>query len=351
MAPFAGYNMPIQYDGILEEHHHTRTAASAFDTGHMGEFELRGPTAEADLERLLTMRVGAKSGPSKLSGIRPGRCRYGYLCNEAGGVMDDLTCYRRSADHFFLVVNAGTRLADAAHIQAHLSPETTFRDLSPNRAKIDVQGPRSQALVEAAIGEPLPKLRYFGFADATLAGIPMTVSRTGYTGEWGYEFYLPDEAAIPFWERLLAPGDIKPAGLGARDTLRLEMGYALYGHELDADRSPVAAAGGAFIDMDKSFVGKEAMDREPKRQLVGLKLESRRAGRAGDLVKVGEEIVGDVTSGSLSPSLGVAIAMAYVDVDAIRAEGPFHIDVRGKALPCTLVDLPFYTEGTARRTS
>jgi len=338
MAPFAGYNMPIQYTGILDEHAHTRTHASAFDTGHMGEFDLRGPNAAADLEGLLTQRIAT---------LKTGRCRYGFLCNEAGGVIDDLTSYKRADDHYFLVVNAGTREADAAHITAHLSADTVFTDLSPNRAKIDIQGPDARALVESALGQDLPDLPYFGFVDAELGGVPMTVSRTGYTGEWGYEFYLPDAAAEDFWNTLLAPGDIRPAGLGSRDTLRLEMGYALYGHELDPSRSPVAATGGAFVDLDKDFIGKDAMDRQPARRLVGLQLASKRAARAHDPVVCNGEVVGEVTSGSVAPSLGVAVAMAYIDADKLDAE--LAIEVRGKPLACTRVDLPFYKDGTARR--
>jgi len=340
MAPFAGYNMPIQYTGILDEHHHTRTRASAFDTCHMGEFELRGPDVAADLERLLTQRIAT---------LKTGRCRYGFLCNEAGGVIDDLTSYKRADNHYFLVVNAGTRAADAAHIQKHLSPGTEFTDLSPNRAKIDIQGPDARKLVEAALNQELPTLPYFGFADAELAGIPMTVSRTGYTGEWGYEFYLPDDAAEGFWQTLLDPGDIRPAGLGARDTLRLEMGYALYGHELNEGLTPVAATGGAFIDLDKDFIGKDAMDKQPARRLAGLQLASKRAARAHDPVVCDGTVVGEVTSGSVAPSLGVAVAMAYVDDDALKGDAELAIEVRGKALPCSVVELPFYKDGTARR--
>ena len=336
MGPFAGHLMPIQYRGILDEHQHTRRAASAFDTCHMGEFDLRGPDAGEDLERLLTLRVAT---------LRVGQCRYGFLCNEAGGVIDDLTCYRRGEDRYTLVVNAGTREADASHIRAHLSPGTRFEDRSQGRAKFDVQGPRSRALVEAALGQPLPDLKYFRCVDWTAGDTPVLLSRTGYTGEWGYEFYLADQRCVELWERLLAPGDIRPAGLGARDTLRLEMGYPLHGHELDADTSPIVATGGAFVDLGKDFVGRAAMDTEPARRLTGLLLEGKRAARRGDAVFAGDAEVGRVTSGSFAPSLGAAVALAYLDTDAPdRVE----IEVRGKRLPARRAKPPFYKDGSAR---
>ncbi|MFT5497203.1 MAG: aminomethyltransferase [Kiritimatiellia bacterium] len=342
MGPFGGWDMPIQYAGILHEHHHTRTHASIFDTCHMGEFDLQGPTAQADLENLLTMNVAT---------IREGQCRYGFMLNDEGGVIDDLTCYRRSADHFFLVVNAGTRGGDAAWIQAHLSPDTQFRDLSPHRTKIDVQGPEAREAVEATFG-PLPDLGYFRFVDIELGGIPMTLSRTGYTGEWGYEFYFDADPAIQVWNLLVDGGLIQPAGLGARDTLRLEMGYSLYGSELNAQLTPAAATGGGFIHMKKDFIGKAAVAQElehPTRRLAGLLLDSKRAARAHDLVVMNGKTVGEVTSGSVAPSLDRAVALAYVDADLAALDTELAISVRGKELKAVVTPLPFYENGTARK--
>ena len=344
MAPFAGWDMPIQYEGIVAEHLHTRTVASIFDTCHMGEFDLRGPTAEADLERLVTQRV---------STIREGQCRYGYLLHEDGGVIDDLTVFRRGPDHFFLVVNAGTLKADSDWIQAHLSDDSHFTDLSSNRAKLDVQGPTSRATMEAALGHPLPDLKYFRFTDTELAGTPCTLSRTGYTGEWGYEIYFPIEETVRLWNLFTEPGAIRPAGLGARDTLRLEVGYPLYGHELTLDQTPVAAARGMFIDTEKDFIGREAVQRDldtgVARYLAGLKLESRRAAREGDIVLHEGRDVGVVTSGSLAPSLDVAIAFAQIDAALCKPGQSLDISVRGTPLPATVVELPFYEDGTARK--
>jgi aminomethyltransferase len=344
MAPFAGWDMPIQYEGILTEHLYTRQHASLFDTCHMGEFDIRGPNAEADLERLVTQSV---------STLADGQCRYGFLLGEDGGVIDDLMVYRRSAHDFFLVVNAGTLQGDAEWIRAHLSPDTTFADRSPETAKLDVQGPRAREAVENALGTPLPDLKYFRFSEVDLAGVPCTVSRTGYTGEWGYEFYFPADQAPRIWDLFLGQSDIKPAGLGARDTLRLEVGYALYGSELSSRQTPVGASRGMFIDMNKTFIGKDAVARDLEegvaRYLAPLQLETKRAARAHDKVFNGDREVGEVTSGALGPSLGVAIALAYVDRDLCGVHQVLEVEVRGKRLPAQVVELPFYKHGTARK--
>jgi len=343
MGPFGGWDMPIQYEGILAEHLHTRTKTSLFDICHMGEFDLKGPTAEQDLERLLTQRI---------STLKEGQCRYGYLLREDGGVLDDLTCYRRGSQHFMLVVNAGTSDQDAEWIQSHLSNETEFTDLSSVTAKLDVQGPESRAAFERALGIELPDLKYFRFVDLELNGTLCTLSRTGYTGEWGYELYLPWDRAKIFWDLFLAEGTIKPAGLGARDTLRLEVGYPLYGHELSTVRTPVAVSRGQFIDTSKDFIGRESVVHDieggvPK-YLVGLALETRRAAREHDQIVHEGKVVGEITSGSIAPSLNVAIAMAYLD-SALCEEGQgVEVDVRGKRLPARVVGLPFYKKGSVR---
>lgn len=343
MAPFGGWDMPIQYEGILAEHAATRTTATVFDTCHMGEFELRGATALDDLERLLTMNV---------RDLDIGRCRYGYLLKDDGGVIDDLTCYRFGPDHFWLIVNAGTLDGDAAWIRRHLSDTTEFTDLSPATGKLDIQGPQAKELTETALGVSLPPLGYFTFTPMSIGGVECVVSRTGYTGEFGYELYVPAAHTVDFWQRLTAAG-IAPAGLGARDTLRLEMGYPLYGHELDETRTPVAAARGAFLDRAKDFIGKPACERDLAngclRYLCGLVLDGRRAARAHDIVKKDGVTVGEITSGSLAPSLGVAVAMAYLDAALCATGTTVEVEVHGKALPAKVEPLPLYKNGTARR--
>jgi len=343
MAPFAGWEMPIQYEGILAEHAHTRKHASIFDTCHMGEFEVQGPNAEADMERLVTQAV---------STLKDGQCRYGFLLREDGGVLDDLTVYRKSRGHFFIVVNAATLEQDAEWIRSHLSSDTQFENRSAELAKLDVQGPASRREMERVLETPVPDLKFFRFTEWSPAGIPCLISRTGYTGEWGYELYFPVEHASRVWQRFIERSDVKPAGLGARDTLRLEVGYPLYGNELSAESTPVAATRGMFISMDKYFIGKDAVKRDLEdgvsRYLAALRLETRRAARMHDKVVCDGQEVGDVTSGSLAPSLGTAVALAYVDKEYCAPGTSLEVAVRGQRLPARVVELPFYKEGSAR---
>jgi len=342
MGEFGGWDMPIQYAGILQEHHHTRSKVSVFDICHMGEFELSGPTAASDLDRLLTCNIRS---------LEIGQVRYGFMLSEDGGTLDDLTCYRLEAARFMLVVNAGTASKDAEWIKANLMDGTTFTDLSDSLAKLDVQGPGSRHALEDVLGCTLPDLGYFRFKELDAGGQSCILSRTGYTGEFGYEIYLPNDAVAPLWKKLLQHESIEPAGLGARDTLRLEMGYPLYGHELTEDRSPVETSRGAFIDMNKDFIGRErvAGDLEnPTSFLIGLKFDSKRAAREHDKVYFEDAEVGEVTSGSLAPSLGVAVALAFVKAEWAAAGQVFDIDIRGKRYSAEAVDLPFYKNGTAR---
>ena len=339
MGEFGGWDMPIQYAGILQEHRQTRTKVSVFDICHMGEFELSGPTAAADLERLLTCRVGS---------LKTGQVRYGFLLRDDGGVLDDLTCYRLADDRFWLVVNAGTAEKDFAWIREHLSAETKLTDRSAELAKLDVQGPLADSVMEAVLPEPLPALGYFRFQTLENGWV---ASRTGYTGERGYEIYLPVAEVSSLWKALVAHPLCEPGGLGARDTLRLEMGYPLYGHELSEARSPVAVSRGMFIDLEKDFIGRDAVQAElerPTHYLVGLEFASKRAARAHDSVWLDGRQVGEVTSGSVAPSLGVAVALALVEAGCAQVGQELQVRIRGKLFPATVVELPFYKEGTAR---
>jgi len=342
MAEFGGWDMPIQYEGILAEHGHTRTKTGLFDICHMGEFELTGATAVADLERLLTMKV---------STLAIGQCRYGFMLNEQGGVIDDLTCYRLGEERYMLVVNASTCEGDADWIRKHLSPGTVFTDLSDSLAKLDIQGPTSRADMEKVFGKKLPELGYFRAENFEALGTGMFVSRTGYTGDWGYEIYFPAKDAVRIWRALLANPNIKPVGLGARDTLRLEMGYSLYGHELSLDRTPVATSRGGFIRKDGGFIGDTAVQRDlanPQEFLVALEFDSKRAARSHDKVFSSGAEIGQVTSGSVSPSLGKAVALAFVKADAAALGNILDVEIRGKCFPAKVVELPFYKKGTAR---
>jgi len=336
MTEFGGWHMPLFYTGIVAEHLHTRSASALFDTCHMGELELSGATAVADLERLFTRRI---------SELPVGACRYGYLLNPDGGVIDDLTCYRLSEERFLLVVNAATATSDAAWVAEHLSPETDFRDISSQTAKLDLQGPRSRQCLERAFDVKLPELRFYTAAYVELDGTPCLLSRSGYTGEMGYELYAPAGDAVRLWRRLLSDESVAPAGLGARDTLRLEMGYPLYGHELTAERRPAGVAGGRFLDLDKDFIGRDAVLREmeqgPREILIGIIFSGRRTARAGDTVLEDDRPIGTVTSGSFAPSVDSAVALAYIRRDAAQPGRRVQVRTRTARLDGVLTYPPF----------
>lgn len=338
MAPFAGYEMPIQYAGILAEHHHTRSAASVFDICHMGEFRLKGAQAREALAGLVT---------HNLASLEPGRCRYGFLLGEAGGVLDDLIVYCLADEDYMLVVNGARAANDFAWIKARLPERLFFADITVDTAKIDLQGPASREVLERVFGRDFGFLGYFSFVKEEFEEDPCIVSRTGYTGELGYEFYLREDRAPALWKRLLAEAQVKPAGLGARDTLRLEMGYPLYGQDLDENHTPAEAGLDAFVKSTADFVGKAGAFAVRSR-LIPLSVAGRRSARTHDAVCLpsGEQ-VGEVTSGSFAPSLGHCVGLAYVRADA-AAEKNFMIRAARAELEANRTELPFYKDGTAR---
>ncbi|MFT5131119.1 MAG: aminomethyltransferase [Rhodothermales bacterium] len=341
MLPFGGWNMPIQYaGGILAEHHHTRQSASLFDCGHMGEFRLRGPQASADLDSLLP----------RLASTQPiGSCRYNLLLNEQGTISDDIIVYRLAEEEFYIVVNAGTQDADAEQISAGLSADTEFINESAETAKIDLQGPKSAGVL-ADLGVNLAALpRYFRCCELRVGGIDCLLSRTGYTGELGFELYVPSELGPALWELLIAHPAVEPAGLGARDTLRLEMGYPLYGHEMNEETTPAEAGFAKIAKLAHPHVGRDALlAAEPRKTLVAIAFEGRRAVRDGARILMGDTNVGVVSSGSFSPTLGHAIALAYLQPDCSELGREVAGDVGREPIPGRIVALPFYTEGTAR---
>lgn len=338
MAPFAGYDMPVHYPhGILTEHAHTRTKASIFDICHMGEFLVTGEGSAKALDGLLTHDV---------HGLPTGRCRYGFLLNERGGIIDDLIIYRLGEDGYMLVVNGGRREIDREWLAERLPEEVRLDDVSDGTGKIDLQGPGSLPVLEAVLGGRWQNLHYFSFRTCLWKDMEVLVSRTGYTGELGYELYLPATLTPDLWDAFLEQPNVAPAGLGARDTLRLEVGLPLYGQDLDEDHTPIEAGYGFFAKKDRDFVGKEG-SRDERQRLVGLVVEGRRSPRHNDQVLSGGKPVGHVTSGSFAPSLGHCVALAWVDVP--HAEEKNFI-VRGKRaeLPAQRVRPPFYDQGTAR---
>lgn len=338
MAPFAGWLMPIQYEGILAEHEHTRKHAGLFDICHMGEFIIEGQGANAAL---------ANAVSHNLATLAEGRCRYGFLLNGSGGVLDDCIVYRLAAEKFMVVVNAACAGGDFAALRQRLPDGVRMDDISDATAKLDLQGPESVDVLEKCLGQNLRHLPYFGFCESTFDGSPLLVSRTGYTGELGFELYLPAGKAVAFWERLLADERVRPVGLGARDTLRLEAGLPLYGHELDEQHTPVEAGMGRMMTSTADFVGKNGLNLM-RELLVPLRIEGRRAARNGDAVALPDgTVVGRVTSGSFAPSLGCVIAFAWVAV-AQSETVEFVVKAARNDLPASKVDLPFYADGTAR---
>jgi aminomethyltransferase len=343
---FAGWRMPVRYSSDLAEHHAVRNAAGLFDLSHMGEVELTGPDAAAALDHAL---AGA------LSKVRVGRAKYSLLCAPDGGVLDDLVVYRLGERRYLVVVNAANAEQDSAELVRRAEGfDVEVTDRSAHTALIAVQGPASAAilssLAEPATEEIIGELKYYAASPATLAGVEVLLARTGYTGEDGFELYVPNASAPGLWRTLLAAGvghGLLPTGLACRDTLRLEAGMALYGHELDTETSPFAAGLGRVVALDKEFVGRDALaaiaEKTPPRTLVGLTGTGRRAGRAGAAVLgPAGSLVGRVTSGVLSPTLGLPIALAYVDVAFTEPGTALTVDVRGHHQPYSVVALPFY---------
>jgi glycine cleavage system T protein len=337
MAPFASWDMPIQYKGIIAEHTHTREHASVFDICHMGEFILKGPGAKDALAKVLT---------HNLDTLKPGRCRYGFLLNENGGIVDDLIVYHIDTDHFMIVVNAACCEHDFAAIASRLPQHLSLTDISPKTGKIDLQGPASLAALERILPGPWRQMPYFSLVLAQFEGEPLLVSRTGYTGELGFELYMPATKTLALWEACIADPAVAPAGLGARDTLRLEAGLPLYGQDIDTDHTPAEAGYAGMLTSAAAYVGK-ANALAVREQLVALSFEGRRSARHNDEVFLNGQKVGRITSASFAPSLGYAVALAYIVAEHAPAE-QFSVVASKTELAATRVELPFYSKGTAR---
>ena len=342
MVPFAGYEMPVQYPaGVLKEHLHTRAAAGLFDVSHMGQVILRPKTTMQALALAFQALM-----PVDVLSLPPGRQRYGLFTDDAGGVLDDLMFANRG-DHLFVVVNAACKHADIAHMQAHLSHAAEIIPIT-DRALLALQGP----LAEAVLSRLIPGVTDMRFMDARSFG-DIWVSRSGYTGEDGFEISLPEAGADAFARKLLSEAEVLPIGLGARDSLRLEAGLCLYGHDLDTTTTPVEAALTWAIQKSRregpragGFPGAARILTElqtgPARQRVGLRPEGRAPMRDGTALFDGDTRIGTIASGGFGPSVQAPIAMAYVPL-ALAAPGTrLHGEVRGKRLPVTVTPLPFY---------
>jgi aminomethyltransferase len=339
IVEFGGWEMPVSYRGILEEHRAVRTAAGLFDVSHMGEIEVRGASAGAVCQRLTTNDVRK---------LADGQVQYTILCHPDGGVVDDVTLYRHDAGRYFFCVNASNIAKDLAWIREHAG-DAEIVDRSDATALLALQGPRAAAMLAPLTGVALDGLRPWRFASATVADRTALVSRTGYTGEDGFELYLASGDAPALWSALLdaaAKDGLEPIGLGARDTLRLEAALALYGHELDDTTTPLAAGLARFIALDgEDFIGCETLRREratgSPRRLVGIELRGPGIARQGYPVLAEGARAGAVTSGTQSPTLGRAIALAYVDAAFARVGSDVAVEIRGRAVPAQVVPTPF----------
>lgn len=339
MSPFAGFDMPIQYSSILNEHEAVRTAVGMFDVSHMGEIFVSGPDAERYVNHVFT----------NFAPTEPGKIVYGMLLKEDGGTVDDLLVYREAEpQHYLLVVNAANIAKDFAHLKAHAGGfDVKIDNQSEYWGQIALQGPGAEKIAVEVLGETkAPSLGFYEFYDSSRGGKRMIVSRTGYTGEDGFELYASPEATVELWNTLLKAG-VVPCGLGCRDTLRFEAGLPLYGDELSDQISPVEAGLGMFCKLDKEFVGRDALAAQKaegvKQKVVGLEIEGKAVARAGYPVLTPEGAeVGVVTTGYHSPSLGKSLCFALVDAAHAALGTPLAVQVRTRSFPCVVVKKRFY---------
>jgi aminomethyltransferase len=344
MIDFGGWLMPVQYTNVIEEHHATRTRAGLFDICHMGEIAVRGPQALALLQRVVSRNLEKQAVC---------RMKLSVMTNEQGGIIDDLTVYRLEDDYYLLVTNASTKDKDLQWLLARKAEEglsaVELTDRTDEMGKLDLQGPQAQAILQSLAEADLAALKYYHCLNTTVAGVPALVSRSGYTGEDGFEVYADSGRVGDIWDRLFSAGagaGLKPVGLGARDTLRLEAGMMLYGHEMDESVTPFEVIYGWVVDLEKAFVGRDALARQKKagiaRKMVGFEMADRGIARQGyKVLKYGREI-GEVTSGTLAPTLNRAVGMAFVSAIYTEPETEIDILIRDRPVRAKVVKLPFY---------
>lgn len=337
LVDFAGWEMPISYAGTLSEHAAVRGSAGLFDIGHMGRIEVAGSGAEAFLQSLVT---------ADLADLKAGAARYALVCNERGGILDDVFVYKRGAHDWLVIVNGANRTKIVAWLERHGRADVTPVDRTMETGLIALQGPQAADLLERVIGGNVSALPLHAFADVSWHGAPLLVARTGYTGEWGVELMAANPMMRPLWDALLAAG-ATPVGLGARDTLRLEMGYMLYGNDIDETTTPIEAGLGWAVSLAKpDFIGRAALAAQKAngvgRKLVGFDLQEKGVPRHGHPILAGGQSVGLVTSGNLSPTLDKGIGMGYIDAAHAAPGTAIAIDIRGKLKPAVVVKPPFY---------
>jgi aminomethyltransferase len=343
IVPFAGYEMPVQYpEGITAEHLAVRKQCGLFDVSHMGEFMVRGPQAVEFVSYVTTNDV---------AGLAIGQVHYSTILNERGTIEDDCLVYR-FADHIMMVVNASNAAKDFKHISKYLPKfKATLEDVSDEMSLLALQGPKAASILQPLTQTDLSSIKYYHFAEGQVAGMPSIISRTGYTGEDGFELYFDNKYAEKMWDALMKTGQVSPAGLGARDSLRLEMGMALYGNDINDSLTPLEGNLAWLVKLKKGdFVGKAALEKQkgegiPKK-LIGFTLPEKNYPRHGYPVFYNGQPSGEVMSGTVSPSLGIPIGTAYLPTAAAKEGTTFEVEIRGKRVPATVVKMPFYKEGT-----
>jgi aminomethyltransferase len=349
MVPFAGYEMPVQYQGLLEEAKACRKEVGLFDVSHMGQVSIRGKNALEAVQKLVT---------NDLSRIQIGQAQYNMLCNPEGGVLDDLVIYRREEDHIYICVNASNRMTDVEWFQSHLDSSVTFEDHSDSTALIAIQGPKASLLL-SRLADPnlIQSLKYYWATETRIGGVSCYLSRTGYTGEDGFEIYLESKQAPILWTTLIEAGsefNLTPCGLGARDTLRLEMGYPLHGHELTPEITPIQAGLSWVVKLNKAipFIGQSALQKQmsegPKQVLRAYQVQDRRIARQGYLIfdSSGKQ-VGYISSGTHSPHLEAPIALGFVEA-SVASEATLYVEIRETKIPMTTTKLPFIQPQTKK---
>lgn len=350
MTSFGGWEMPVQFTGIGREHEAVRTSAGMFDISHMGKFALQGPELISQLQRLL---------PSDLSRLQPEKAQYSVLLNPQAGIIDDIIFYYQGQDatgeqRGMMIVNAATASKDKAWLLQHLDPEVVeLQDLSSEKVLIAVQGPQAAAALQPLVQEDLTQVNSFGHLEATILGQPGFIARTGYTGEDGFEVMVDPVVGLELWRSLLQAG-VTPCGLGARDTLRLEAAMALYGQDIDETTTPLEAGLGWLVHLDTKgdFIGRDVLEQQKSagvsRRLVGLQMQGRNIARHGYQVLSAGRVVGEITSGTLSPTLGYPVALAYVPTQLSQLGQQLEVEIRGKAYPAVVVKRPFYRSKSYR---
>jgi aminomethyltransferase len=342
MVDFGGWDMPVQYSGIVEEHNAVRSAVGLFDVSHMGEIEVRGAEAMMLIDHVTTNAVAR---------LRDGQAQYSGLLYEHGGFVDDILVHKVGDDSFFICVNASNQEKDFAHVQSAAKGfDCEVEFASDKYAQLAIQGPKALEVAQGLTGVPLAPIRYYWFVDGVFAGAPARIARTGYTGEDGFEVYVSPEYAVSVWDAILNAGKtygIRPCGLGARNTLRLESKMALYGHEIDASITPLEADLGWIVRLDKGdFIGDDALRRQSEkgvtRKLVGFEMRGRGIARDGYEVLLDEKPAGWVTSGSPSPTLGKNIGLCYLPVERANPGQRIDIMIRNQAVEAEIVPTPFY---------